>query len=230
MTKYALRKITIAIDGYSSCGKSTLAKAMARELGYIYVDSGAMYRAITLNFIRQHVDISNQEEVNNALQDIHIHFQKDKEGNNHMILNEEDVEAEIRQMQVSSMVSQVAAIPQVRRVLVEQQRKMGQQKGIVMDGRDIGTVVFPDAELKIFLTASPEIRAIRRYQELLNKNQDTSLMEVRTNLAMRDRIDSTREDSPLRQANDAIVIDNTYLNEAEQLQKALDYALTLIET
>ncbi len=229
MTKYLVKKITIAIDGYSSCGKSTLAKAMAKVLGYIYVDSGAMYRAVTLYFLRHHIDLADEAAIASALPHIEIHFQKNQTGNNCTMLNGEDVEREIRQMKVSSNVSQVAAIPLVRRAMVEQQRKMGQQKGIVMDGRDIGTVVFPDAELKIFLTASPEIRAMRRFNELRAKGIKNTLAEVRDNLTMRDRIDSTRQDSPLRQAADAIVIDNTYLNESQQLQRALDLATSLIE-
>ncbi len=229
MTKYIVRKITIAIDGYSSCGKSTLAKALAQSLGYIYVDSGAMYRAVTLYFLQQHIDFTDESAVESALEQINIHFQKNENGQNRTVLNGEDVEREIRQMEVSSKVSQVAAIPLVRRAMVEQQRKMGHQKGIVMDGRDIGTVVFPDAELKIFLTASPEIRAMRRFNELQHKGIKNTLAEVRENLTMRDRIDSTREDSPLRQAIDAVVIDNTYLNEAQQLKRALKLATNLID-
>ena len=213
-------KIIIAIDGYSSCGKSTLAKGMAARLGYMYIDSGAMYRAVTLFFLRHQISLQDEEQVRKALNEINISFN----AQNHTILNGEDVESEIRRMSVSNYVSQVSAIPIVRRAMVRQQQAMGRGKGIVMDGRDIGTVVFPEAELKIFLTADPEIRVQRRFDELKNKGQKSSLEEVRQNLRHRDHIDSTREDSPLLQAPDAVVIDNSYMAREEQLEYALELA------
>ncbi|MCB0566690.1 MAG: (d)CMP kinase [Phaeodactylibacter sp.] len=213
-------KIIIAIDGYSSCGKSTLAKGMASRLRYIYIDSGAMYRAVTLFFLRHNVSLDDAEQTRQAVENITISFNAD----NRTILNGEDVENEIRQMEVSNHVSQVSALPVVRRALVRQQQAMGQQKGIVMDGRDIGTVVFPNAELKIFLTADPEKRVQRRFEELKSKGIKSSVEDVRQNLSQRDRIDSTRGDSPLRQATDAIVIDNTQMTRDEQLAYALELA------
>lgn len=215
-----MKKIIIAIDGHSSCGKSTLAKSLAQALGYGYVDSGAMYRAVTLYFIRHDIDLSDSIAVGQALSQIKIHFEHTQQGNS-TFLNDENVETAIRQMPVSAKVSQVAAISAVRRDMVRQQQMMGKDKGIVMDGRDIGTVVFPDAELKIFLTAAVKERTRRRYEELKAKGQDIDFQSVKQNLLERDRIDSTREDSPLRQAPDAIVIDNTMLNQEQQLQKAL---------
>ncbi len=216
-----MKKIIIAIDGYSSCGKSTLARELARVLHYIYIDTGAMYRAVTLYFINHNIDFKNEEEVTNALNNISIDFRKIK-SEIHTFLNSQDVETSIRSMQVSELVSEVSAISSVRSFLVQQQQAMEQQKGIVMDGRDIGTVVFPSAELKIFLTASPEIRATRRKKEYEQKGIDISLEEVKNNLAHRDHIDSTREDSPLRQAADAILLDNSYLTKEEQLKFVLD--------
>lgn len=215
-----MERITIAIDGYSSCGKSTLAKALAKALDYVYVDSGAMYRAVTLYFLNHQVDIRDEEAVKLALKNISISF-KNVKGKNTTFLNQQNVEHEIRTMEVSNFVSPVAAIPIVRRKVVRQQREMGKEKGIVMDGRDIGTVVFKDAELKIFLVADPDIRAERRYRELLAKGLDVERKAIKANLLERDHIDSTRADSPLRQAEDAIVIDNSFLNEQEQLSKAL---------
>jgi len=216
-----LEQITIAIDGHSSCGKSTLAKALAKELNYIYVDSGAMYRAVTLYFMQHDVDLKDEEAIRLALEDIRISF-KNIDRKNTTFLNEVNVEEEIRSMEVSSLVSPVAAISIVRRKVVRQQRLMGQEKGIVMDGRDIGTVVFKDAELKIFLTASVDIRTQRRYDELRAKGQTVTFEAVKNNLTERDHIDSTRVDSPLKKAVDAIVIDNTKLTEAAQLEKALE--------
>ncbi len=216
-----MNKITIAIDGHSSCGKSTLAKALAKSLHYSYVDSGAMYRAVTLYFLRNDVDIKDEEAVQLALEDIHIHF-RNIEGINTTFLNNENVEDQIRSMEVSNFVSPVAAISIIREKVVAEQRELGEDKGIVMDGRDIGTVVFKDAELKIFLTASSEVRAKRRFDELLAKGKDVSLEAVRKNLVERDHIDSTRANSPLKKAVDAIEIDNTDLNEQEQLEKALN--------
>lgn len=216
-----MERITIAIDGHSSCGKSTLAKALAKSLHYVYVDSGAMYRAVTLYFIQHQVDIKDEEAIKLALEAIHISF-KNIDGQNTTFLNSENVEDQIRSMEVSDFVSPVAAVSTVRKKVVRQQRSMGTKKGIVMDGRDIGTVVFRDAELKIFLTASPDIRAQRRYDELKTKGQQVTLEAVKANLLQRDHIDSTRADSPLKQAEDAIVIDNSHLSEADQLAKALD--------
>ncbi len=218
-----MKKITIAIDGHSSCGKSTLAKAMAQSLNYIYVDSGAMYRAVTLYFIEHKVDIKDEEAIGLALQDIRISF-KNIDGKNTTFLNDRNVEEKIRLMEVSNFVSPVAALSTVRKKVVLQQREMGKEKGIVMDGRDIGTVVFKDAELKIFLTAAPDIRVQRRYDELIAKGEKISKKAIKENLMHRDHIDSTRTDSPLKKAADAIVIDNSNLTEQEQLEKSLAFA------
>lgn len=219
-----MKRIIIAIDGYSSCGKSTLAKELAAKLRYIYIDSGAMYRAVTLFLLRAGIKVEETEKVNQALQQINIRFNDA----NRTILNGEDVEKEIRKMKVSSYVSEVAAVPEVRRALVSQQQEMGQGKGIVMDGRDIGTVVFPDAELKIFLTASQEERTRRRYEELRQKGLQITTQQVRDNLQHRDHIDSTREDSPLRKAEDAVIIDNTHLTREAQLQQVYELAQAAI--
>jgi CMP/dCMP kinase len=216
-----MKRIIIAIDGYSSCGKSTLAKALAKSLHYAYVDTGAMYRAVTLYFLEKNIDINHPNDVKDALQHIEIHFERKKSGN-HTYLNGVDVENEIRTMRISELVSPVSTISVVRRFLVAQQQKMGQRKGIVMDGRDIGTVVFPNAELKIFLTAESDIRTKRRHDELLSKGQPTDFEAVKRNLMERDMIDSNRADSPLRQADDAILIDNSDLTPTEQLDKVLD--------
>lgn len=216
-----MKRIIIAIDGYSSCGKSTLAKALAKSLHYAYVDTGAMYRAVTLYFLENDVDINDTPSVKKALESIEIHFERTETGN-HVYLNGKDVEQEVRTMRISEMVSPVSTISAVRRFLVAQQQKMGTQKGIVMDGRDIGTVVFPNAELKIFLTADKDIRTKRRYDELLSKGQPTDFEAIKYNLLERDTIDSNRADSPLRQADDAILIDNSNLNPTEQLEKVLD--------
>jgi len=216
-----VKKIVIAIDGPSASGKSTLAKDLAARLGYIYVDSGAMYRAVTLFFLQHHIALNNPEAVQHALEHIQIRFTRDERGNR-TLLNHQDVEDAIRQMQVSKWVSPVAAIPAVRVAMVQQQQAMGSRKGIVIDGRDIGTVVFPEAELKFFVTAGLETRAQRRHAELLKKNADVSFQEVLENLQERDRIDTTRAVSPLRQADDAFVIDNTFVSREAQLQLALD--------
>ncbi|MFT5765263.1 MAG: cytidylate kinase [Saprospiraceae bacterium] len=218
-----MKRITIAIDGHSSCGKSTLAKALSKSLGYIYVDSGAMYRAVTLYFLQNKVDINDEEAIGLALEEIQVSF-KNIAGQNTTFLNSVNVEDQIRSMEVSNFVSPVAALSTVRRKVVKQQREMGSEKGIVMDGRDIGTVVFKNAELKIFLTASPEIRTQRRYNELIAKGQPVSLELVRANLTKRDHIDSTRADSPLKKAEDAVVIDNSNLTEQEQMEKTLSLA------
>lgn len=224
----SVKKIIIAIDGFSSCGKSTLAKALAKALNYGFVDSGAMYRAVTLYLLENNIPIEDLTAVEQALTNIQIRFQAGPKGNC-TYLNGQNVEDKIRTMEVSERVSPVAAISVVRKAMVRQQQEMGAEKGIVMDGRDIGTVVFPDAELKIFVTAQPEVRAQRRFLELQRKGQVVALEEVRKNLAERDHIDSTREDSPLRQADDALVLDNTNLNPEEQLQVALDWARERIE-
>ena len=216
-----MKRIIVAIDGYSSCGKSTLAKALAKALHYAYVDTGAMYRAVTLYFLDSNVDINNHGEIQNVLKNIEIHFERTKTGN-HTYLNGVDVENEIRTMRISEMVSPVSTISEVRRFLVAQQQKMGHRKGIVMDGRDIGTVVFPYAELKIFLTADTEIRTQRRYDELMAKGQSTDFRAVKRNLMERDMIDSNRADSPLRQAADATLIDNSNLSPTEVLEKVLN--------
>jgi cytidylate kinase len=215
-----MKKITIAIDGYSSCGKSTMAKDLAREIGYIYIDSGAMYRAVTLYSLRhgfftpQGID---EEALRQALPNVHISFQLNPETGRPMTyLNGENVENEIRTMEVSGHVSPIAALGFVREALVSQQQAMGREKGIVMDGRDIGTVVFPDAELKVFVTASPQIRAQRRYDELKAKGQEASFEEILHNVEERDRIDRSRAVSPLRQAEDALLLDNSHLTIAEQ--------------
>jgi cytidylate kinase len=216
------KKIIIAIDGWSSCGKSTLAKELAKQLGYLYVDSGAMYRAITLYFLRNHVDWTDKTEVKKALKEISLEFvYNDNSQQSEMHLNGENVEYVIRDLVVAEKVSDVAAIKEVRKFAVEQQQEMGKKKGIIMDGRDIGTVVFPDAELKIFLTADNAVRVERRFKELFDKNPNITIEEVKANLEMRDYIDSNREESPLRQADNAILLDNTNLTTKETLQKAM---------
>jgi len=223
------KKIIITIDGWSSCGKSTLAKQLAKELGYVYVDSGAMYRAITLYFLRNNVDLAEKKEVKEALKNINLEFIfSPKSNNSEIYLNDENVEYLIRDMLVAEKVSDVAAIKEVREFAVAQQQKMGTKKGIVMDGRDIGTVVFPKAELKIFMTADNAIRVQRRFKELYDKNPNITIEEVKNNLEMRDYIDSHREVSPLRKAKDAIELDNTNLTEKEQFHKALHLAKSLI--
>ncbi|GEO09018.1 (d)CMP kinase [Segetibacter aerophilus] len=217
-----MKKIIITIDGYSSCGKSTLAKALAAELNYVFIDSGAMYRAITLYFLRNHVDWNVKEAVVQALENITLEFCYSEETNScEIFLNDENVEWLIRDMVVAENVSEVASVREVREFAVEQQRKMGDTKGIVMDGRDIGTTVFPDAELKIFLIADPAVRVERRFRELLAKNPHITITEVKANLETRDYIDSHREFSPLRKAKDAVVLDNSNLSMKEQLKIAL---------
>jgi CMP/dCMP kinase len=220
------KKIVIAIDGHSSCGKSTLAKSLARELGYVYIDSGAMYRAVTLYALRNgwieegRVD---RDKLVKGLDQIRITFHWDEETEkNTTFLNGENVEDKIRQMEVSQYVSPVSTIAGVRREMVKQQRENGKNKGIVMDGRDIGTVVFPDAELKIFMTASPEIRAQRRYTELKEKGTEVDYEDILKNVLERDTIDSGRKESPLRKADDAVVLDNSFLSRDEQLKWSLD--------
>lgn len=218
-------KIIITIDGWSSCGKSTLAKQLAKELGYVYVDSGAMYRAITLYFLRNNTDQGKTREVKKALESISLEFVFNTKSNNSEIyLNGENVEYLIRDLVIAEKVSDVAAIREVREFAVAQQKKMGDKKGIVMDGRDIGTVVFPKAALKIFMTADNAVRVQRRFKELYEKNPNITIEEVKNNLEMRDYIDSHREVSPLKKAKDAVVLDNTDLTEKEQLNMALGWA------
>lgn len=214
--------IIIAIDGQSGTGKSTLAKQLAKKLGYLHVDSGAMYRAITLFFIRHHVDIHNDEEVQQSLDRITIKFKPDDDGEQRILLNEHDVTEEIRQLDVVQNVSAVAALASVRSFAVAEQRRLGEHKSVVMDGRDIGTTVFPAAELKIFLRAEDDVRAMRRYREMKEKGIATTLDEVKENLRRRDDIDSHREISPLRKAEDAIVVDNSNLTKDELLQEVMD--------
>jgi cytidylate kinase len=214
-------KIIITIDGWSSCGKSTLAKQLARELHYVYIDSGAMYRAITLYFLRHHVDWTIPSAVHDALQQISLEFMTNhKNGQTEMWLNGENVEYVIRDLVIAEKVSEVAAVKEVREFAVARQQEMGRNKGIVMDGRDIGTVVFPNAALKIFMTADLGVRVQRRYREMYEKNPNITLEEVKQNLTRRDYIDSHREISPLRQAEDAIVLDNSDLTMHEQLEIA----------
>ena len=216
-----MRKITIAIDGHSSCGKSTMAKDLARAIGYIYVDTGAMYRAVTLFALRHNLfdadDNIEEPRLAELLPSAHIGFELNEEtGRPDTYLNGECVEKEIRGMEVSSRVSKISAIGFVRECLVKQQQQMGAEKGVVMDGRDIGTVVFPDAELKIFVTASAEVRAERRYKELLGKGEEADYDEILRNVQERDYLDSHREVSPLRKADDAIELDNSHMTIPEQ--------------
>ena len=216
-----MKKITIAIDGHSSCGKSTMAKDLAKKVGYIYVDTGAMYRAVTLYALRNGLfnedDSIREEELKEKMPDINISFKLNEEtGRPDTYLNDELVEQDIRTMEVSNRVSPIAALPFVREALVAQQQKMGEEKGIVMDGRDIGTVVFPNAEMKVFVTASAEVRAERRYKELIAKGMEADYDEILKNVQERDFIDSHREVSPLRQAEDALVLDNSNMTIPEQ--------------
>ena len=220
-----MKKIIITLDGFSSCGKSTLARQLANELNYVFIDSGAMYRAITLYFLRQHIDWQNETEAVKALGKVSLDFRYNPiTGNSDMYLNDENVEALIRDMLVSENVSAVSALKAVREFAVAQQQQMGKKKGIVMDGRDIGTTVFPHAELKIVVTADPAVRVERRFKELFAKNPNITIEEVKNNLEMRDYIDSNREFSPLRKAEDAIVLDNSNLTREEQLSLALKWA------
>ncbi len=221
----AMKRIIITIDGYSSCGKSTLAKQVAKELNYVFVDSGAMYRAITLYFFRNNIDLENKEAIIKAIGEIDLSFAyNEANGTSDMIMNGENVEVAIREMAISERVSLVAAIEEVRTFTVAEQQKNTINKGIVMDGRDIGTVVFPEAELKIFLTANPEIRVERRYLQLIKTNPLITKEEIKVNLESRDYIDTHREISPLRKADDAIVIDNSFMNREEQFALVLKLA------
>jgi cytidylate kinase len=224
-----MKKIIITVDGWSSCGKSTMARQLAKELNYVFIDSGAMYRAITLYFLRHHVDLSDANAIDKALNHVTLkfHFNPDN-GNNEIYLNDVNIEHLIRDMRVAEKVSEVAALKAVREFAVAQQQQIGANKGIVMDGRDIGTAVFPMAELKIFMTADVSVRVERRFKELIEKNPGITLEEVKSNLEARDFIDSNREISPLRKADDAIILDNSNLTPQEQLQLALDWANQII--
>lgn len=215
-----VNKIIVAIDGYSSCGKSTIAKALAKYAGYTYVDTGAMYRAVALYAVRAGIEHQILDVVE-KLEDIHIGFSQTPEGQ-HVTLNGEDVEAHIRTLEIGNMASQISTIKQVRAFLVEQQQAMGEKKGIVMDGRDIGTVVFPNAELKLFLTASPEVRAERRFKELQAKGETPVWEEVLADVNDRDYRDTHRAESPLRQADDAVVVDNSTMTREEQMKHIID--------
>lgn len=231
--KYMDKKITIAVDGFSSCGKSTLAKQLAAKLGYVYIDSGAMYRAVTLYALRNNMIVDEELDTKKliaSLDDVKIHFELNANGEPQTFLNGTNVEREIRKIYVSQWVSPVAAVPEVRHVMVAQQQKMGEAKGVVMDGRDIGTTVFPNAELKIFVTAEVDVRAQRRYDEMLSKGEPADMNEVKLNLQERDRIDQSRAESPLRKADDAVVLDNSHITREEQLQVAYDWAMKRIKS
>jgi len=221
------KRIVIAIDGYSSCGKSSTAKLVAARLGYGYIDTGAMYRAVTKYFIDHYVEMTNPKKVDKALEEIHISFiHNPRTCKNETFLNGINVEEDIRQMDISEKVSEVSTIAAVRTAMVAQQQRMGKKRGVVMDGRDIGTRVFPDAEVKIFMTADVQIRAMRRQQELLSNNQLVGLDKIIENLNHRDRIDSTRTESPLRQAEDAVLIDTSYLTLEEQIDIVVNMSIS----
>lgn len=211
-----MNKIIVAIDGYSSCGKSTIAKALAKYAGYMYVDTGAMYRAVALYMMQQ--GASENQQIISLLDQVNIRFELQPDGSQHTMLNGTDVEAKIRTLEVGNKASQVSQIREVRQFLVAQQQDMGKQKGIVMDGRDIGTVVFPNAELKLFLTASPEVRAQRRFDELKAKGDTPDFAEVLADVNSRDYRDTHRAESPLRQAEDAVVVDNSQMTREQQMQ------------
>lgn len=219
------KKINIAIDGYSSTGKSTIAKKLAESLGYVYVDTGAMYRAVTYFAVKNHIiskDFFKKEELISKLNQIDLKFIFNKDlGHAEIYLNGKNVEENIRNLEISNLVSRIAEVSEVRRKLVEQQQKIGKDKGVVMDGRDIGTIVFPDAELKIFMTASAEKRAQRRYKEMIGKGESVNLEEVIKNVTERDRIDTNRKDSPLIMAEDAVLLDNSDLSADETFEKAM---------
>lgn len=217
-----MKKIVIAVDGYSSCGKSTTAKRVATLMNYAYIDTGAMYRAVTLYFLQNLVTLTNEREVKKALENIHIEFRRNpNDGRNETFLNGFNVENEIRKLYIANMVSEVSAIPEVRYAMVAQQQKMGKSRGVVMDGRDIGTKVFPDAELKVFMTADPLIRASRRQIELMERGDIVDLEEIMANIKKRDLIDTTRKESPLRQAEDAILLDTSYMTLDEQVDAVI---------
>jgi CMP/dCMP kinase len=224
-----MNKIVIALDGYSSCGKSTTAKLVAAALGYAYIDTGAMYRAVTLYFLNHHVSLTNPKEVKDALDHIEIEFHYNpKTQRNEVFLNGLNVEDEIRKMYISNQVSEVSVVAEVRRAMVAQQQKMGKKRGVVMDGRDIGTAVFPDAEVKIFMTADVDTRAKRRQDELLQKKQLVNLGDIKENLQKRDHIDSTRAESPLRRADDAALLDTSHMTIDEQVDFVLERATSAL--
>ena len=223
--------ITVAIDGYSGVGKSSTAKAVARELGYTYVDSGAMYRAVTLHFLRNDVELTDAAAVDQALADVQIGFQPHPEGAGYeTLLNGENVEQEIRSMRVSNHVSPVSALPVVREKMVALQRQLGAGRRVVMDGRDIGTRVFPRAELKVFMTADPAVRARRRQAELREKGQTVAVSDIERNLLQRDELDTSREESPLAKASDAVTLDTTHLSFEAQVQQVVDWARAIIHS
>ena len=225
-----MKKIVIAVDGYSACGKSSTAKEVASQLGYVYIDTGAMYRAVTLFFLRNYVNLTNPKDIEKALDQINISFIPNTgTGINETYLNGLNVEQEIRGMDVSGKVSEVSAIPKVRSAMVEQQRKLGKNKAVVMDGRDIGTFVFPQAELKVFMTADFDVRAARRQQELVEKGNMVGFEEVKKNLKHRDTIDTTRAENPLKKADDAYVIDTTELTMEEQIEQIVRLAKKIID-
>ena len=222
-------KIVIAIDGFSGCGKSSTAKAVAKELGYTYIDSGAMYRAATLHFLNQQTDLSDPQAVAESLKTLDIAFKKTEEKDQQeTFLNGENVEHEIRSMRVSDFVSEVSKLKTVRQELVSQQQRLGKNKGVVMDGRDIGTVVFPEAELKVFMTADLEIRSKRRQKELFSQGATIPLEKIVQNLAERDQIDSSREESPLRKASDAVEVDTSYMDFNEQVGQIVELSQSKI--
>ena len=216
------KQITVAVDGYSSCGKSTIAKALAKYAGYTYIDTGAMYRAVALYFIRHQISLTDTDAINDALSHISVDFQLLPDGTQHVMLNGLDVESDIRTLEVGNMASQVAVIGLVRRFLVARQQKMGEHGGIVMDGRDIGTVVFPHAELKLFLTASPEVRAQRRFLELQAKGHQPVFKDVLADVNDRDYRDTHRTESPLKQADDAVIIDNSNMTREQQMTEIIN--------
>jgi CMP/dCMP kinase len=218
-----MQKIVIALDGYSSCGKSTTAKKVAAKLGYSFIDTGAMYRAVSLYFYQNHISITNPKEIEKALATIQIHFEfNEKTGKSDVFLNGLNVEDEIRKMYISNMVSEVSAITIVRKAMVAQQQKMGKKRGLVMDGRDIGTKVFPDAEIKVFMTADALIRAQRRQIELIEKGEIVDLDEILANIKKRDIIDSTREEGPLTKADDAVDLDTSFMTLDEQVEFVIE--------
>jgi cytidylate kinase len=224
-----MKKIVIAIDGYSACGKSSTAKMVAAKMGYAYIDTGAMYRAVTLYFKEHYVNISNEKEVEKALTEINITFHhNDRNNQNETYLNGLNVESEIRKMYISENVSEVSALPQVRHAMVSQQQRMGKKRGVVMDGRDIGTRVFPDAELKVFMEADMMMRASRRQQELLEKKQLVNLEDIVQNLQHRDNLDTSRKESPLVRAEDAYLLDSSYITLEEQVEIVIGLAFSKI--
>ena len=224
-----MKKIVIAIDGYSACGKSSTAKEVAKTLGYHYIDTGAMYRAVTLYFLQHHVTITNHKEVHEALNNIQIDFRRSGgKVNSDTCLNGLNVEHEIRTMEVSNYVSQVSSIKEVRENMVSQQRRLGKRKAVVMDGRDIGTVVFPEEELKVFMLADVNVRAERRQKELFDKKEVISIDKIVENIKMRDKLDTSRAESPLRQAPDAIVVNTTFMTLEEQVNEVVNLALNKI--